>query len=67
MLDVFDPGLDGFAAAHAKPKRFWSLGSMRVAPEVPVQEVQPVHFAVSCQWVEFDLLPFERRVRVAPV
>jgi hypothetical protein len=64
---VFEPGLDGFAVAHAKPRRFWSLGSMREAPELPVQVVQPVHLAVSCQCVPLDLLPLERRVKVAPV
>jgi hypothetical protein len=57
MVEVVDPGLDTFPAAHAYPKRLDEFGSMRTAPELPVYEVQPVHFTVNCQWVPLDLLP----------
>jgi hypothetical protein len=62
MLEVLELGLDGFVLAHAYPSLLESLGSMRVTPELPVQVVQPVHLAVSCQCVPLDLLPLLRSV-----
>jgi hypothetical protein len=36
MLDVFELGLETFAAAHAKARRWGEVGSMRTVSELPV-------------------------------
>lgn len=48
-LEVLDDGVDGFVAAYANAKRLLPVGLSLTAPFAPVNEVQPVHFTVSCQ------------------
>ena len=56
-------GFDGFLSEYAHPKRLSPLIlTFCFDPDLPVQEVQPVHLAVTCQWVEFILVPVLKTV-----
>lgn len=66
-LVVLEDGVEGLDAAYAKAKRLLPVGLSLTAPFAPANEVQPVHFTVSCQCVPLTRFPVVSCWYVAPV
>ena len=66
-LEEFDDGVVGLLLEMTSAKRLLPFGFCIVLPLLPVQDVQPEHFVVNCQWVPLTLLPAVSFCNVAPV